>query len=100
MAALTAADIKLYLRVDHSADDALIGALLTAATSYINNQTGKTLQGGTTAINLDPVFQLGVKLLCAHWYENRGVEIQGNPTKISHSVDAIIQHIALCGDYT
>lgn len=99
MAALTKADIKLYLRVDHAADDALIDALLLAASSYINNKTGKTLSSAAN-INTDAVYQLGVKLLCAHWYENRGVEIPGSLTKISHSIDAIIDHISLCGEYT
>ena len=99
MAALTTADIKLYLRVDHTADDTLIAALLTAATAYVKNQTGKTLIG-TTAITEDEVFRLCVKLLCSHWYENRGIEIPGSLTKITHSVDAIVHHIAMCGEYT
>lgn len=99
MAALTKADIKLYLKVDHNTDDALIDALLLAASSYINNKTGKTLSGEAN-INTDSVYQLGVKLLCAHWYENRGVEIPGSLTKISHSIDAIIDHISLCSEYT
>ena len=99
MAALTIADIKLYLRVEHTADDALITALLSAASSYINEKTGKT-KCGETAIAEDQVYRLGVQLLCAHWYENRGVEIPGSLTKISHSIDAIIDHISLCGEYT
>lgn len=99
MAALTKADIKLYLKIDHTADDTLIDALLLASTSYINNKTGKT-KAGETAINLDPVYQHAVRQICAHWYENRGVEVPVNLTKVAHSIDLLIEHIAMCGEYT
>lgn len=96
--ALNSLKIKAYLKVEHTADDDLIKALLLAATLYIKNVTGKT-ENNSVAIEDDPVFQLGVKLLCAHWYENRGIEIPGSMTKISYSLDAIINHISVCGEY-
>jgi uncharacterized phage protein (predicted DNA packaging) len=105
---MTLEDAKNYLRVDTDDDDALIQALITAAESYINQQTGKikkivVVDGEPTETDIatDELYNLCVKLLLAHWYENRGVETSGKATitKISHSVDALVNHIAMCGDY-
>ena len=107
---MTLDDAKLYLRVDTDDDDTLIQALITAAESYINQQTGKTKRIVGIDQNGQPIYEdikeselwkLAVKLLLAHWYENRGVETSGKvtTTKISHSVDALVNHIAMCGDY-
>lgn len=106
---MTLEDLKTYLRIDGSDDDVLIQSLMTAASSYIKKTTGKTQiitganEDGTPVladITTDELWCLTVKLMVAHWYENRGVEIPGTLTKISHSVDALINHIAMCGDYT
>lgn len=105
---MTLDEVKLYLRVDSTDEDAGITALLAAATSYINQQTGKTKkitgtdEAGlpvTIAIDTDDLYNLCIKLMVAHWYENRGVEIPGSLTRITHSVDALVNHISMCGDY-
>ena len=102
---MTLDDVKLYLRVDTSDDDALIQSLITAAETYIKQQTGKTKKivgAEETDISTDDLYKLCVKLLVAHWYENRGVEkasSRNTIAKISHSVDALVNHISLCGDY-
>ena len=99
---MTVEELKLYLRVDGTEDDGLIGSLLTAATSYIQRTTGKTkvvVAGVESDIANDESYNICIKMMVAHWYENRGVEIAGNLTKISHSVDALVAHISLCGDY-
>ena len=102
---MTLDDVKLYLRVDTSDDDALIQSLITAAETYIKQQTGKTKKivgAEETDISTDDLYNLCVKLLVAHWYENRGVEkasSRNTIAKISHSVDALVNHIAMCGDY-
>jgi uncharacterized phage protein (predicted DNA packaging) len=102
-------EVKTYLRVDGDAEDALITSFMTAATQYVNTQTGKTQvkTGEDSAglpvygdIDADALWCLAVKLLVTHWYENRGPEVVGRSVvKISHSVDALINHIAMCGDY-
>ena len=66
-------EIKDYLRVDHNDEDVLLMSLLAAAESYIKQTTGKTLKG-TAAINTDELYNLCVKLMVAHWYENRAVQ--------------------------
>lgn len=108
---MTLEEAKLYLRVDTDDDDALIQALITAAESYIAQQTGKTKTLVGADENGQPIYEdikeselweLAVKLLLAHWYENRGVEkasSRNTIAKISHSVDALVNHIAMCGDY-
>ena len=106
---MTLDDVKLYLRVDTSDDDVLIQSLITAAESYVRQQTGKikkivVVDGEPTEIDIatDELYNLCVKLLVAHWYENRGVEkasSRNTIAKISHSVDALVNHIAMCGDY-
>lgn len=106
---MTLAELKLYLRVGDNEDE-LIQALLTSATSYINQQTGKTkkLTGEvdpetlfpiTADISTDELYNHAIKLMCAHWYEHRGIEVAGTVTRITHSVDALVNHIAVCGDY-
>jgi len=99
---MTLEELKLYLRVDGNDEDALIQSFLTAATNYIQRQTGKTKVrsgDGYVSIENDELYNLCVKLMVAHWHSNRGVEIPGTLTKITHSVDALINHISMCGDY-
>lgn len=95
---MTLETIKEYLKVDHCYEDTLITSLLAAAESYIKQTTGKTLKG-TAAINTDELYNLCVKLMVAHWYENRAVQSPTQLSSVTHSVDALINHIALCGDY-
>lgn len=107
--ALTLEQMKVFLKVTDSAEDDLITAQTTAAAQYLKGQTSKTkhasgtdTSGNTTytAIEEDLLFQQAVKLMVAHWYENRAVVVSGTiVTKIDFTVDAIIQHISCCGDY-
>lgn len=100
---LSLEDIKLYLRVDDDAEDALISAQLAAAESYIKGKLSKTQRlsdGEPLAIEDDPLYQQCVKLMVAHWYENRSITAIGTTVAgIKHTVDAILTHIEGCGDY-
>ena len=97
------AEAKLYLRVDGTADDDTITGMITAAAKYIDGQTGKTeVKTGTDtwgAITADALYILANKIMIAHWYENRGIVTPGTVNNIPRSADAIINHIAMCGDY-
>ena len=94
---MTLEDVKLYLRVDSdlTEDDTLIQSLMAAAQTYITNQTGKQY------LVDDEVWNLVIKLLVSHWYDNRQI----NPSKpgvlseYPHSVTALIHHIGLCSAY-
>ena len=91
-------EIKAYLKIDSTAEDALISALLSAAESFVQQTTGKTLKG-TADINTDDLYNLCVKLMVAHWFENRAVQTSTALNDFSFSVQALINHISLCGDY-
>lgn len=104
MAELTAADLKLYLRISGDAEDALITAQIAASTAYLMGKLSKTVrlvEGGTDIqIENDPLFQQCIKLMVAHWYENREIEAAGvSLSQIPHTVDAILAHIEGCSDY-
>jgi len=49
---LSSAEAKLHLRVDHSTDDTLITALITAAREWVESYTGKSLVEQTRQITL------------------------------------------------
>lgn len=97
---MTLEEAKLYLKVDIDDDDTLIESLITAAEVYIYGQTGKTEYKGDE-IAKNELYNLAVKQMLDHWYNNRGVIVKGKEVfNIPKSVDAIIAHIAMCGDYT
>lgn len=92
---MTLDDVKNYLRVDAdiTEDDALIADFIAAAKSYIENTTGKVYVD-------DGVYNLGIKMLVAHWYDHRELSPRsGRTAEYPHSVTAIINHIAFCGAY-
>lgn len=103
------ADIKLYLRVTGDDEDALIAAQVTAAESYLLGKVSKTKRragidasGADIFVEIadDPLFQQCIKLMVAHWYENREIEAAGvSLSQIPHTVDAILAHIEGCSDY-
>jgi uncharacterized phage protein (predicted DNA packaging) len=101
---MTLTEAKAYLRITSTADDDLIQSLITAADSYIKQQTGKTkkvVSGVETDIEDDKLYNIATKLMIAHWYENRQPETAGTiVARFSNSIDALINHISLCGDYT
>ena len=114
MPTLTAAEIelaavKLYIKVADTTEDTLIYALIASAKKYILQQTGKTLctivpvapaTATTAGLFTDELATMCMKLLVGHWYENRQPEITGRTTQtVPHTVDALIKHIAQCGEY-
>lgn len=50
---VTTADQKTFMRVDHSAEDSLIGALITAARLEVENYTGLQLITATYVMRMD-----------------------------------------------
>lgn len=86
---MTLDEIKLYLRVDSSEDDALIGDLQAAAASYLQATTGKTYDKNNTLHNLL------VKQLIAFWYENRG---SSEVHEIPYTITALTNQIGLASE--
>lgn len=94
--AVTLQQAKNYLRVesDITDDDELITGLISAASDYIENRTGKRNNGSD-------LYDLAIKLLVAHWYENRAIYSAkpGAINEIPHSASALIIHIAQSAAY-
>jgi len=85
-------EVKLFLRVDHDEEDALIESIMGAAREYAEKSTGKTY-------NDTPLWDLLVKQITAHWYENRNpVAIGGAPAEIPYTLRCLLTHIATRGD--
>ena len=81
-------EIKNYLRIDNNLDDDLLINLVIAAHAYLINAGVMKAEG--------PLYDLAVKLLVAHWYENR--EVVGKADKLAFSLEAIITQLKYCGD--
>jgi hypothetical protein len=58
---LTLADARAFLRVEHEDDDALIGELITAARTHLDEA------------QTPPPLRHALRLLVAHWYEHRAI---------------------------
>jgi len=94
--AVTLKQTKDYLRIDEdlTEDDELIGSLIETATDYLEQTTGKKYSDNSQ------LFVLAVKMLVAHWYENRSVfSTKTNVNNLPHSIEAIITHISLAQYY-
>ena len=75
---LDLATVKLHLRVDDSAEDALIGVYVLAAEEFAMQFLGRTIyatelaQGLDTAgIVINPAIQAALLLIVGHLYANR-----------------------------
>lgn len=78
-------DVKLYLRVDDYTEDEVIQGMIDAAKQYIQTGTGVTFDE-TNARHL-----LTLKMMVAHWYDNRG--LVGNTTELPFTVTAQLLQI-------
>ena len=92
--AVTLAQAKNYLKIDAdiTEDDELITELINAAVDYVERTTGKTNNGE----NSSSLYDLCVKMLVAHRYENRAVfsAKPGAINDIPHTVTALLIHIS------
>jgi len=82
--------VAAYLRVDE--EDPTLEPLVGAAVKYIERSTGIAFREN------DAVYTTAVKMLAAHWYDNRGM-LGPNTAEIPFSVESLLIHIKLCGDY-
>lgn len=82
---MTLNDVKLYLRVDGYDEDDVIQSLIDAAKEFIKTGTGATFSD-TNARHV-----LTLKMLVAHWYDNRG--LVGSTTELPFTVTAQLLQI-------
>lgn len=72
LSAITSAEVKKFLRIDHSADDALLEMILDAARDHVLKYTGLTNDEADNYEDL-PVACL---MICADMYDNRTMAIE------------------------
>lgn len=83
-------ELKLYLRVDGDSDDAIIMTMQQAAIEYLTNAGIKESE--------KPLYQLAIKLLVAHWYENRQAVVIGQVSKqLEYSLQSIMMQLMFEG---
>ncbi|MBS6615393.1 MAG: head-tail connector protein [Sutterella wadsworthensis] len=87
--AVTLEDAKLHLRVDHSADDALIEALCLSATQMAEHelQRGLISREGTAGYGAEPsdvpaAIRQWILIQVAHYYEHREATVEGAVTPL------------------
>lgn len=87
-------EVKGYLRIDGIDLDNELLSYIESAKIYIKQTTGKAFDGA------DELYKLCIKMLVAHWYENKGATVVGTiVVNLPLTVDTLIKHIATCGDY-
>ena len=77
-------EIKVYLRVDGTDEDGLIGSLQVAAEVFLAN-------ADVTVDYTNELYKLAIRLLIIHWYDNR--EVVGSVDKLAFSLESIIPSI-------
>ena len=80
-------DIKQYLRIEDDIDNFLLYGLISAAKNYMSN-------AGIQEKNENELYDLCIKLLVSHWYENR--EVTGTANKLAFSLESIIVQLKYC----
>ena len=93
---MTLYEVKVYLKLDDdlTEDDEVITGLIDAAKTYIEDSTGKSYQD-------TQLYNLAVKMIVAHWYENR--QVISNKTVVNElpqSFFAIVAQIKWSSRYT
>lgn len=78
-------DVKDYLRVDGSDEDSVIGNYIDAAKATIKQGTGKAFKED------DAQMLLVLKMLCGHWYDNRGTV--GSTEALPFTITALLIQI-------
>lgn len=78
-------EVKGFLRVDSSADDAFIESLIVSTDQYLKGS------GCDSTVNPD-LYAQAQKILIAHWYQNRTPALVGT---MSHLVDFSLQSMIL-----
>ncbi len=79
MSFLNLEDVKLYLRVDHGSEDALIEALVASAIELVETRIRRPIVSGDVTLNpvansedeVPAAIKLAIKIIVAFLYENR-----------------------------
>lgn len=91
MAALSLTDVKNYLRVDFSDDDALIGRLMVAADSFLKGSIGSNYD------NTEERAKTLSLLVISDLYDNRSLQDNNNKgsVKVSNTVRRMVDDFSM-----
>lgn len=68
-------EIKDFLKIENSDEDSFITSLQSAAEEYCKN-------AGVPKMTDSKLYDLSIKMLVGHWYENRNIVAVGTITKV------------------
>ena len=92
MAYVTLADLKQHLKVEVTADDAYLTALIDVAEVAIGNELGKPLANFVDDNNALPTPLIhAIKLLCGDLYNNRESVAFATPHEVPRTLDYLLQ---------
>ena len=106
MASISLDEVKIYLHVDSDVENALIESQMSAADRYISGKISKTqvyLSTGEDGIKVygpiadDSLYQQCIKLMVAHWYENREASTDLKLSEVPFAVEAILNRHKVAG---
>ena len=80
-------EVLLHLRIDDDMETQYINDLISAAKIFLSN-------AGVNEQLESNLYKLAIKILVAHWYENR--EVAGKADKLAYSLDSIITQLKYC----
>lgn len=84
-------EIKDYLKITDDEEDEIVESLQVAAEEYLTN-------AGVKKDYDKKLYVLAIKLLIAHWYDNRMIQSDKAHAKLSFSLDAIILQLIYSSD--
>lgn len=88
---VTLAEVKTWLKVDHSEEDSDIQLLIDSAELYIQNATGKVFDSSNA------LARLYCRVLISDWFENRGLMVDGKTSdKVRFTLQSIMMQLQYC----
>lgn len=90
---ISVTDIKSFLRVTHSEDDAVLGVLLNTAKSFAQVKTGVEYQTG------DLLYEQLLKYLVQHFYDNRSSLNDRQSVEMPFTITELIKTITYRGEF-
>ena len=88
---ISVSDIKSFLRVTHSEDDAVLGVLLNTAKSFAQIKTGVEYVSG------DLLYEQLLKYLVQHYYDNRSALNEKQSVEMPFTITDLIKTITYRG---
>lgn len=86
-------EVKTWLRVDGTEDDATITMLVDAAETYLKNATGRDYNSKNS------LAKLYCMVLVADWYENRELVVGSQPSdKVRFTIQSMTAQLQYAGD--